>query len=220
MGLWMTIFVMWKDRFTDKIVRLFYTKQIKKNLTVYNPCSCYIHSQALISIRKYFHFNQSWDKERMARNKQVGSLYVASDASLAVDSFDVYSGCRINVNSGARLILGSGYMNHDCVIDCFDSISIGHHVVISERVVMRDSDNHEVCALNESDKCVDKKSYTAPIVVEDCVWIGMNVTVLKGVTIGEGSIIAAGSVVTKDVPPHCMAAGVPARVIKTEVTWR
>ena len=155
----------------------------------------------------------------MVRNKQAGSLYVASDASLAVDSFDVYSGCRINVNSGARLTLGSGYMNHDCVIDCFDSITIGRHVVISERVVMRDSDNHAVCALDESNNSIDKRDYTAPIVVEDHVWIGMNVTILRGVTIGEGSIIAAGSVVTKDVPPHCMAAGVPARVIKTEVTW-
>lgn len=207
---------MWKDRIKDKIVRLFFTiPTIKKNLTVFKPCMCYFHPHAHISIGKYLNFNQSWDKERVARNKQAGSLYVASDASLIVDSFDVYSGCRINVNFGAQLTLGSGYMNHDCVIDCFDSITIGQRVVISERVVMRDSDNHAVCALDESDKSVVK----APIVVEDHVWIGMNVTILKGVTIGEGSIIAAGSIVTKDVPPHCMAAGVPARVIKTEVTW-
>ena len=155
----------------------------------------------------------------MVLNKQAGSLYVAAGSALEAGSFDVYTGCRVNVNSGARLILGSGYMNHDCVIDCFDSITIGHNVVISERVVMRDSDNHAVYNFGESVQNTERRMITAPIVVEDHVWIGMNVTILKGVTIGEGSIIAAGSVVTKSIPPHCLAAGVPAKVIKTEVSW-
>ncbi len=52
------------------------------------------------------------------------------------------------------------------------------------------------------------------IVVEDYVWIGARVTVLPGVTIGKGSVVAAGAVVTQDVPPHCVVAGVPARFIK------
>jgi acetyltransferase-like isoleucine patch superfamily enzyme len=52
------------------------------------------------------------------------------------------------------------------------------------------------------------------IVIGDNVWIASRATILKGVTIGEGSVIAAGSVVTKDVPPYCVAAGVPAKVIK------
>ena len=154
----------------------------------------------------------------MLRNKMAGSLYVAVDATLHVDAFDVYAGSRITVNQGARLTLGSGYMNHDCVIDCFDSISIGHNVVISERVVLRDSDNHTIKDVENG--FLDKsKTITAPIVIGDHVWIGMNVTVLKGVTIGEGAIVAAGSVVNNDVPSHCLAAGVPAKVIKTNVLW-
>ena len=200
-----------------KVVRWLCTKPFtKKKLTVFKPCMYFIHPYARVSIGEYFKFNQSWDKERRLRNKQAGSLYVAEDASLEVGSFDVYAGCRVNVNSGARLILGSGYMNHDSVIDCFESISVGHHVVISERVVMRDSDNHTIRSLVESS---DGQAITSPIVVEDNVWIGMNATILKGVTIGEGSIIAAGSVVTRSIPPHCLAAGVPATVIKTDVTW-
>ena len=51
------------------------------------------------------------------------------------------------------------------------------------------------------------------------VWIGMNATVLKGVTIGEGSIVAAGAIVTKDVPDHCLVAGVPAKIIRRDVRW-
>lgn len=54
----------------------------------------------------------------------------------------------------------------------------------------------------------------APVVIEDDVWCGANVTILKGVTIGRGSVIAAGAVVTKDIPRYSIAGGVPAKVIK------
>jgi len=66
---------------------------------------------------------------------------------------------------------------------------------------------------------VDGKSVATPIIIGDHVWIGMNVTVLKGVTIGDGAVVAAGSMVTKDVPPHSLVAGVPAKVVKTDVEW-
>ena len=60
---------------------------------------------------------------------------------------------------------------------------------------------------------------SAPIIIKDNVWIGMSAIILKGVTVGEGAIVAAGSVVTKDVPPHTIVAGVPARVIKKDVYY-
>ncbi len=207
-------------RLKDKIILWFHTRPFtKKNLTVFKPCMYYVHPSAKVTVGQYFKYNKSWDNERIIRNKQVGSLFIAKDASLIVDSFDAYAGCRICVNNGASLSLGSGYMNHNCVIDCFDSIKVGHHVVISERVVMRDSDNHVVTDLSDSGSIISKHVDTEPIIVEDRVWIGMNVTILKGVTIGEGSIVAAGSVVTRSIPSHCLAAGVPAKVIKTNVTW-
>lgn len=56
--------------------------------------------------------------------------------------------------------------------------------------------------------------YAKPITIRDNVWFGAGVQVLPGVTIGEGAVIAAGAVVTKDVPPRTLVAGVPAKVIK------
>ena len=203
---------------SDKVIQFLCTKHFTpKKFRVFKPVMYYVHSKAVIEVEQYLNFNRQWDNERMLRNKMAGSLYVAKDATMHVDAFDVYAGSRITVNQGARLSLGSGYMNHDCVIDCFDSISIGHNVVISERVVLRDSDNHSI--KDVGDTASDKSAETAPIVIEDQVWIGMNVTVLRGVTIGKGAVVAAGSVVNKDVPPHCLAAGVPAKVVKTNVLW-
>lgn len=202
----------------DKIKRFIRTKRvICKGLRIFKPSMYYVHSEARVKIEKYLNFNRQWDDQRMMRNKMVGSLYVAKGASLEVDAFDVYAGSRITVNAGARLSLGSGYMNHDCVIDCFSFISIGHGVAISERVAMRDSDNHTIITVSDEKSC--DKPVSASIVIQDHVWIGMNVTVLKGVTIGEGAIVAAGSVVNKDVPPHSLVAGVPAKVVKTDVSW-
>lgn len=81
----------------------------------------------------------------------------------------------------------------------------------------RDSDNHIIT--RRGNNCNEDKPVSAPIVIGDHVWIGMNVIVLKGVTIGEGAVVAAGSVVTKDVPPYSLVAGVPANVIKIDIKW-
>jgi acetyltransferase-like isoleucine patch superfamily enzyme len=59
------------------------------------------------------------------------------------------------------------------------------------------------------------KLHTAPVIIADNAWIGMNATILKGVTIGENSVVAAGSVVTKSVPPNTVVAGNPAVPVKT-----
>ncbi len=205
--------------FIYRLRRYFHTKRMpQKGLRVFKPCMTTIHPQSRILIEKYMNFNKQWDTDRMVQNRMAGMLYVAKGASLEVGAFDIYAGSRININEGAILKMGSGYMNYDCVIDVFSSVSIGHGVVISERVVIRDSDNHTICEAGSEVENLSK-SIAAPIAIEDHVWIGMNALILKGVTIGEGSIIAAGSVVNKDVPPHCLVGGVPAKVIKTGVSW-
>jgi acetyltransferase-like isoleucine patch superfamily enzyme len=137
---------------------------------------------------------------------------VGDGASLeVVGAFSVYTGFSISVNRGASLTLGSGYIGPDCVIDCFERISIGEGAALSRGLVLRDSDNHEL---------VGGSATSAPIRIGDHVWIGLNAVVLKGVTIGDGAVVAAGAVVTGDVLARTLVAGVPARVLREEVDWR
>lgn len=127
-------------------------------------------------------------------------------------SFSVYSNADISIKEDAVLEIGSGFANHGARIHCFNNIKIGNQVYIGDDVAIRDSDGHEIVGSN--------KAMTLPIVIEDHVWIGARVTIVKGVTIGKGAVVAAGAVVTKDVPSHTMVAGVPARVIKENVSWK
>jgi|WetSurMetagenome_2_1015567.scaffolds.fasta_scaffold487059_2 acetyltransferase-like isoleucine patch superfamily enzyme len=124
----------------------------------------------------------------------------------------IRTGALISVNKGAKLEIGSGLTNRDIDISCFHHITMGHHVFISKGVMIRDSDNHAISGQEDR--------IAKPIVIGNDVWIGMRALILKGVTIGDGAIIAAGSVVTRDVPAHCIVAGVPAKVIREGVSWR
>lgn len=151
---------------------------------------------------------------RFITNKDpfIGNLEMYENAEINVNNtFFIHSGCDIMVFKGAKLNLGSGYINRYCKIRCYDEITIGNGVAISENFTIWDSDAHQIINGNEP---------TQPIVIGNKVWIGTNVTVLKGVKIGDGCVIAAGSVVTKDVPANSLAAGVPAKVIKKNVTWK
>ena len=110
-------------------------------------------------------------------------------------------GSHTTINRGCRLIASWHYKDVE--------ISIGSHVAVAP----------EVCffAAGHDHARKDLPDTAASIVVHDYVWIGARSIILQGVTIGEGAVIGAGSVVTKDIPPYTIAAGVPARVIKKRV---
>ncbi len=87
-------------------------------------------------------------------------------------------------------------------------VKIGNDCMIGTHVMVMDTDFHRV-----EDKAYDTSGL--PIVLEDRVWLGNRCIVLKGVTIGHDAVVAAGSIVTADVPARSVVAGVPARVIRT-----
>ena len=89
------------------------------------------------------------------------------------------------------------------------------HVIAGPNLTIITGDHKSEAGFFIDETIKRESSYDQDVVIENDVWIGCNVTILKGVHIGRGSIIAAGAVVTKDIPPYTIAAGVPAKPIKT-----
>jgi len=113
--------------------------------------------------------------------------------------------------AGAVLTIGDGLGMTGGSIVCAQSVTIGNRVWIGANSVITDTDFHP---LAPADRLRDPAAgATAPIIIEDDVFIGMQALILKGVRLGAGCVIGAGSIVTRDVPPGMIAAGNPARVI-------
>lgn len=90
-------------------------------------------------------------------------------------------------------------------------VTIGSHVNLAQGITVT-ALNHN---FEDSDKRIDEQGVsTTPVIIEDDIWIGANAVILPGVTIGNHSVVAAGAIVTKNVPPHSLVAGVPAKIIK------
>lgn len=118
----------------------------------------------------------------------------------------LWNGTRLEVGRGAELSIGRGtYLNRNTLVVCHERVTIGRNCRISWDVVIMDSDEHVHPGIAR---------LSSPVTIEDGAWIGCRAIILKGVTVGEGAIVGAGSIVTHDVPPHTVAVGQPARVIR------
>lgn len=114
------------------------------------------------------------------------------------------------VSNGGTLRLDEGvYINYGCSISASEWVHIGPRCTIGTYCIIMDNDFHRLEPERRQEMPPSK-----PIVLEENVWLGARVIVLPGVTIGEGSVVGAGSVVTKNIPARSVAVGVPARVVK------
>ncbi|MBD2297304.1 acyltransferase [Nostoc sp. FACHB-190] len=102
-----------------------------------------------------------------------------------------------------------------CVTEANSQINIGENCMLAYGIVIRSGDSHSIIDLESNQRI----NYAENININNHVWIGTNAQVLKGSNIGSNSIIAAGAIVTKNIPENCIAAGVPAKVKKEKVTW-
>ncbi|SDT56473.1 maltose O-acetyltransferase [Paenibacillaceae bacterium GAS479] len=116
---------------------------------------------------------------------------------------------QLTVDNGAKLEFGSNvFINAGCGIAATKSITIGNDVRIGPRTSIMDSDYHRL------DADSDYSDLSKPVTIGNNVWIGTRCTILAGVTIGDGAVIAAGSTVIRDIPANTVAGGTPAKVIR------
>lgn len=185
-----------KNTFTIKITP-FYNKVIfvlnnvifGRNLTIYGVCS--LRGPGKISIGNNF---------MMTNGNHINPISANIQGSFFTDS------------PKAKITIGDNVGMSSTRIWIHDSLTIGNNVKIGGGVLIIDTDCHPIDY--QVRRTSNEGTKSAPIVLEDDVWIGAQSIILKGVTIGARTIIGAGSVVTKSIPSDCIAGGNPCKVIK------
>ena len=122
----------------------------------------------------------------------------------------VFHPVQLATIGAGKIVIGDGCGISGSVLVAENSITLGRRVMIGAGCSLIDSDCH---SLDPAARTCGARGKTAPIVLEDDVWLGMNVLVLKGVRIGAGTVVGAGSVVTGDLPAGVVAAGNPAQIV-------
>ncbi len=152
-------------------------------------------------------------------SKKPGAVVIGKHVSC-------YAGCSFAIGENGCCTIGDFTLLNGALIMAEEKIEIGAYCLVSWGVGMADSDFHplepaqrlidaQALAPYFKDRPPRPKLKTAPVKIGDNVWIGMNAVILKGVTIGDNSIVAAGAVVTKRIPANTIVAGNPAAVVKT-----
>jgi acetyltransferase-like isoleucine patch superfamily enzyme len=142
-----------------------------------------------------------------------GVLRISDKGILSIGkNVRISSGCKIYVYG--RLSIGDNtYINPNTIIYCNESIVIGHDCAISWNCQIMDFDFHKI----EIDG--NEKPIGQPVEIGNKVWIGARCIINKGVTIDDNVVVAAGSVVTKNVPSGVIVGGVPAKIIQENINW-
>ena len=189
----------------------------------------FLNLPSTLRIKLYPHINRLILKANGAvfgKNLQIpGKVsWLIRGARITIgDNFYLSSGNGVNpiasnlqadvyVEPGAALTIGNNVGMSSTRLWIHESARIGNNVKIGGCVLITDTDAHPMDYMARRSSNEGTKS--APVVIEDDVWVGAHCIILKGVTIGARSIIGAGSVVTKSIPADCVAAGNPCRVIK------
>jgi acetyltransferase-like isoleucine patch superfamily enzyme len=170
----------------------------------------FIRGRLEVSKGSLFFINEPW----LFSGAEPGSLIIMCNATVRVvgGNFAIKSGAFVEVKDGALLELhGGGYAARNLQIECRNRITIGAGAAIGPDVIIRDNDGHRLTT--------DAHDAVSHVTIGKKVWVGARSIVFKGVTIGDGSIVAAGSLVTHDVPANCLVGGVPARIIQQSVSW-
>lgn len=201
-------------------LNVYQTYQMNQRFRKYRNSVIHVQNYSMINIDKTAVINLT-EHARMeicepllqGRSKvEPVTLYMYANSNLSLTNHvTIFEGATIVIFSGGHLEICDTRIRR-CTIQCANHISIGKNCSIANDCLIQDTNFHSTI---NSDQTTTKVS--DEIIIGDNVWICPKSTILSGVHIGNGAIIAAGSVVTKDVPAYSMVAGVPAKVIKKGV---
>ncbi len=170
-----------------------------------------IHKGAKVNIKGVFEFGY----KRVIRSKLESRLLVEKGGSLTINgNFTFYYGADIEIFKGGELIInGDGCANINATIICSDKIVLGKDIQIGRNVTIRD---------NNGGHYISRSGYknSRPVVIGERAWLCEGCTIMPGVTIGDGAIIGAHSLVLTNIPANCIATGNPAKVIDKDVLWK
>ena len=141
-------------------------------------------------------------------------IRMESNASITLNGGTFSYGCDIEVFPGGKVEIGSGFFsNIGFTLICAGAVKIGKGVILGRNVTIRDFNG---------DHWLNSEGYQTirPVEIGDHVWLCEKCSIMPGVKIGSGSVVAANAVVTKDVPANTLVAGCPAKVIRENVQWR
>lgn len=175
---------------------------------------------------KFFNFKKGVSLGKNIRIKGFPIIFLDNSGSILIEKNVLLNssnfGYHINMHSPVKLmadrpnaiiIIGENSRIHGSCIHAYKRIRIGKNCLVAANTQIIDGNGHDLCLDNPSQR-INTIGEAKEINIEDNVWIGANCIILPGVTIGEGSVIAACSVVAKDIPPRCVAAGNPAKIVK------
>lgn len=138
------------------------------------------------------------------------SLIIRKKAQLSIESnLSLFNGGVMLLGPNAIVNINSAHINEGFNISITTGMDIGSGVLIGNNVFITDSNYHEL----------NGKRKTSSIIIEDNVWIGANCTILPGAVLRKGCVLAAGTVISSEVKAECLYGGVPAKLIKENITW-
>jgi len=173
--------------------------------------------------------------ELIAKYKVNDSVFVGDGSVICCRKISLKNECRVYVGQNSliegricfdkefgEIVIGNRTFIGNSTLVCAEKITIGDDVLMAWGCTVVDHNSHSLVWDERSSDVLHwidgKKDWThvkcAQVTIENKVWIGFNVILLKGVRIGEGAVVAAGSVVSRDVPPYTVVAGNPAKVVR------
>lgn len=141
-------------------------------------------------------------------------IHLQNSVLRIIGNVSMYPGCILLALYGEITIRNGTEINAPTYVFAKRKVEIGEHCRIARGVTIMDSDFHKLATGDK--KPIDN---AREVIIGNHCWIGQNTIILKGVTIGAGAIVAAGSVVTKDVKERTLVGGVPAKIIQENVVW-